>query len=64
LDCVVELASGHLFIPVVAGMFETALAAAPWFVLVDARMRKHAIPDCQRGLAPLTIGFGPVRCAC
>ena len=28
-------------------------------VLVDARMRKHAVPDAQRGLAPLVIGLGP-----
>ncbi len=59
LDCIAEQASGRLFIPVVVGTFETALAAAPWFALVDARMRKCAIPQCQRGLAPLTIGVGP-----
>ena len=28
-------------------------------VLVDARMRKRARPEAQRGLAPLTIGVGP-----
>jgi xanthine dehydrogenase accessory factor len=28
-------------------------------VLVDARMRKHAAPEVQRELAPLTIGLGP-----
>ena len=28
-------------------------------VLVDARMRKHAAPEIQRELAPLTIGLGP-----
>lgn len=28
-------------------------------VLVDARMRKHAVPEHQRGLARLTIGLGP-----
>jgi xanthine dehydrogenase accessory factor len=28
-------------------------------VLVDARMRKHAVPEVQRGLADLTIGLGP-----
>ena len=28
-------------------------------VLVDARMRKRAQPEPQRGLAPLTIGLGP-----
>lgn len=28
-------------------------------VLVDARMRKRAVPEDQRGLAPLVIGLGP-----
>lgn len=28
-------------------------------VLIDARMNKHATPERQRGLAPLTIGLGP-----
>jgi xanthine dehydrogenase accessory factor len=28
-------------------------------VLVDARMRKHAQPEVQIGLAPFTIGLGP-----
>jgi xanthine dehydrogenase accessory factor len=28
-------------------------------VLVDARMRKRAVPEAQRGLARLTIGLGP-----
>lgn len=28
-------------------------------VLVDARMRKHAAPEIQRALAPLTIALGP-----
>jgi xanthine dehydrogenase accessory factor len=27
--------------------------------LVDARMRKRAVPEKQRGLAPLTVGLGP-----
>lgn len=27
--------------------------------LVDARMRKHAVPEAQRGLAPMVIGLGP-----
>ncbi len=29
-------------------------------VLVDARMRKREPPEIQRGLAPLTIGLGPL----
>ena len=28
-------------------------------ILVDARMRKRAMPEPQRGLAPLTVGLGP-----
>ncbi len=35
------------------------LAALLPDVLVDARMRKRARPEAQRGLAPLTIGVGP-----
>jgi len=35
------------------------LAALLPEVLVDARMRKRAQPEGQRGLAPLTIGLGP-----
>lgn len=38
---------------------QTALAALEPDVLVDARMRKRAQPERQRGLAPLTIGMGP-----
>jgi len=35
------------------------LAALAPDILVDARMRKRAEPESQRGLAPLTIGLGP-----
>jgi xanthine dehydrogenase accessory factor len=52
------LASGRLPIPVIVGAFENTCAAAPWFVVVDARMRKRAIPENQRGLAPLVIDLG------
>ena len=41
-----------------AGLDEVLVAARP-DVLVDARMRKRAVPERQRGLAPLTIGLGP-----
>ena len=37
----------------------TVLAALAPDVLVDARMRKRAVPEPQRHLAPLTIGLGP-----
>lgn len=38
---------------------DDVLAAIPWDVLVDARMRKRQVPECQRGLASLAIGLGP-----
>jgi xanthine dehydrogenase accessory factor len=59
LDCLPEQASGRLFLPVMTGPFTTALTAAPWFILIDARMRKRETPEPQQGLAPLTIGLGP-----
>ena len=43
----------------VAPEFGDVLAAFLPDVLVDARMRKRAQPEPQRGLAPLTIGLGP-----
>lgn len=39
--------------------FEAVLEAVAPTVLVDARMRKRARPEVQRGLAPLAIGLGP-----
>jgi len=44
---------------IVAAELGEALAAVLPDVLVDARMRKRAHPEVQRGLAPLTIGLGP-----
>lgn len=46
-------------IPVVAAPLEALLAAVEPDVLIDARMRKRAQPEPQRGLAPLTVGLGP-----
>lgn len=43
----------------VAPELDDVLAAVRPDVLVDARMRKRAQPEAQRGLAPLTIGLGP-----
>jgi len=43
----------------VADELGDVLAALLPEVLVDARMRKRAQPEEQRGLAPLTIGLGP-----
>jgi xanthine dehydrogenase accessory factor len=39
--------------------FDVVLAEIQPAVLIDARMRKRSIPECQRGLAPVTIGLGP-----
>jgi xanthine dehydrogenase accessory factor len=52
-----DLAAGELLLT--TAPFEDALAALAPDVLVDARMRKRAQPERQRGLAPLTIGLGP-----
>jgi xanthine dehydrogenase accessory factor len=38
---------------------DVVLAAVAPDVLVDARMRKRAVPEVQRALARLTIGLGP-----
>jgi xanthine dehydrogenase accessory factor len=46
-------------IPVLVTEFAEVLTAMTPDVLVDARMRKRARPEVQRGLAPLTIGLGP-----
>jgi xanthine dehydrogenase accessory factor len=55
----VEMLATHDGIPVVTTALAAALAALAPAVLVDARMRKRAVPEDQRGLAPLTIGLGP-----
>jgi xanthine dehydrogenase accessory factor len=49
----------HEIVPVTIMPFADALTIAKWSVLIDARMRKRAIPERQRDLAPLTIGLGP-----
>lgn len=41
------------------GSFEPLVAALKPDVLVDARMRKRAVPESQRGLATITVGLGP-----
>lgn len=46
-------------VPVTTAPFQAVLKAVKWSALVDARMRKRVVPECQRGLAPLTIGLGP-----
>ena len=53
------LLRAHETIPITTmGMDELAAALQP-AVLVDARMRKRAQPEDQRGLAVLCIGLGP-----
>jgi xanthine dehydrogenase accessory factor len=46
-------------IPVYVRDFGPLLTDVRPSVLVDARLRKHAAPEAQRELAPLTIGLGP-----
>jgi len=53
------LASGTGAMFVTTAELPDVLAAVPIDVLVDARMRKRARPECQIALAPLTIGLGP-----
>lgn len=58
-DGVAAALDRHTFIPITAAPFLEVLAAARWEVLVDARMRKHEVPESQIALAPLTVGLGP-----
>jgi xanthine dehydrogenase accessory factor len=46
-------------IPIASWPFSEVLKALPWSAIIDARMRKRATPERQRGSAPLTIGLGP-----
>jgi len=46
-------------VPVTSLAIDETIGAMPWSALIDARMRKRAIPEPQRGIAPLTIGLGP-----
>ena len=52
-------ADGLSEVLVTTAALEDVLAAVRPDVLVDARMRKRAVPEMQRGLARLTIGLGP-----
>lgn len=60
VDDVAELlrGTGDEVLLTTAALADVLAAVAP-DVLVDARMRKRAQPESQRGLAPLTIGLGP-----
>ncbi len=46
-------------VPVAVGLLSEVFESAAWSALIDARMRKRAVPEKQRGIAPLTIGLGP-----
>jgi xanthine dehydrogenase accessory factor len=60
VDDVAELLSGAgEELALTTAPLADVLAAVEPDVLVDARMRKRAQPESQRGLAPLTIGLGP-----
>ena len=61
IDDVDELAAavGEDVVPVSTAPLDDVLAALKPDVLVDARMRKRAVPESQLSLAPLTIGLGP-----
>lgn len=54
-----EALQGRDEIPVFVGDLFQVLRYLETEVLVDARMRKHAHPESQLELAPLTIGLGP-----
>jgi xanthine dehydrogenase accessory factor len=46
-------------VPVAPIPLADTVDALAWSAVVDGRMRKRAVPEKQRGLAPLTIGLGP-----
>jgi xanthine dehydrogenase accessory factor len=58
VDMVKALMAGNT-VAVFVGPFPDLLEAIKPDVLIDARMRKRAVPEIQRGSAPLTIGLGP-----
>lgn len=49
----------HQEIPVSVRPLESLLDTLAPRILVDARMRKHSVPEVQHGLAALTIALGP-----
>lgn len=58
-DAIAEAMGKRDLLPVTALPFADIVAATGWDVLVDARLRKRNNPECQIGLAALTIGLGP-----
>lgn len=59
VDDVMRLLASREAIPVYVQSLPAILKALDPRILVDARVRKHASADVQRGLAALTIGLGP-----
>ena len=59
LDALTLVLAEHTAIPVVVTAFDALLGAVHPAILIDARMRKRAQPEVQRGLARLTIGLCP-----
>jgi xanthine dehydrogenase accessory factor len=51
--------TAHAFLPVLTSDFMDLVERMHPDVIVDARMRKRAQPEIQRGLVPLTVGLGP-----
>jgi xanthine dehydrogenase accessory factor len=58
-EALIAMIADRRVIPITTAAFDRVLAAVVPGVLVDARMRKRARAEVQRGLAPLTIGLGP-----
>jgi xanthine dehydrogenase accessory factor len=59
LKALAENLAMRVAISVLVADFNEVLSTMAPDVLVDARMRKRATVEPQRGLAPLTIGLGP-----
>jgi xanthine dehydrogenase accessory factor len=51
--------AAHSLIPFLTSEVEEALTVERWSGVVDARMRKRAIPEDLRRAAPLALGLGP-----
>ncbi len=58
VDIVEGLMAGNV-VAVYVGPFKDLLETIKPAALIDARMRKRAVPEIQRGSAALTIGLGP-----
>jgi xanthine dehydrogenase accessory factor len=59
LNAVRPMLTEHSVIPMTIHPIEAVVLRLQPDILIDARMRKHAHPESQIGLAPLTMGLGP-----